>query len=338
VGISKLRVTVLALMTIVALAAAGCGDGNDSSSSTSGSGYGSKDETTTLKVGIVGLTADAPLYIANQKGWFKEAGLTIKPQVVGSGAASLAAVVGGANEIGTGNLLSVVQASARGLALQAIAPANEAAVDASDTAHATSAIIVSKDSPVRSPADLAGKTIAVNAVKSLGDLTILESLEKKGVDVSSVKFTELGFPDMLTALDSHRVDAIWEVEPFVTAAKAQGARVIDVNFEGTASRLPLGTYYATKKFINDNPETVRTFASVIKRANQYANDHPDEVRRSVLTFTKIPPAAAKAMALPINAQSFSQKNIDLLGRLMLKHRLVEKLPDLNEIFAPVIGD
>jgi NitT/TauT family transport system substrate-binding protein len=336
VGISKLRVTVLALVTIVALATAGCGGGSDSSSSTSGSGSG--NETTTLKVGIVGLTADAPLYIANQKGWFKDAGLTVKPQVVGSGAASLAAVVGGANEIGTGNLLSVVQASEKGLDLQAIAPANEAAADASDTEHATSAIIVSADSPVKSPADLAGKTIAVNAVKSLGDLTVLESLAKKDVDVSSIKFTELGFPDMLTALDSHRVDAIWEVEPFVTAARAQGARVIDVNFEGTASRLPLGTYYATKRFIDDNPETIRTFASVIKRANQYANNHADEVRESVLTFTEIPPAAARAMALPINAQSFSQENIDLLGRLMLKHGLTEHLPDVNEIFGPVIAD
>jgi hypothetical protein len=43
------------------------------------------------------------------------------------------------------------------------------------------------------------------------------------------------------------------------------------------------------------------------------------------------------MALTIDSQSFSQDNIDLIGRLMLKHRLVEQLPDLNQIFGPIIA-
>jgi NitT/TauT family transport system substrate-binding protein len=337
-GMTGLRVSVLALASAAAIAIAGCGSSSsDSGTSSGGSSGSSSGKLTTMKVGIVGLTADAPLYIANEKGWFKEAGLDVQPTTVGSGAASLAAAVGGSNQIGTGNLLSLVQAVAKGLQLQAIAPANEAAVSASDRAHATSAIMVPADSPIKTPADLAGKTIAVNAVKSLGDLTILESLQKKGVDVSGIKFTELGFPDMLTALDSHRVDAIWEVEPFVTAAKAQHARVIDWNFEGTASRLPLGVYYATTKWIGDNKAAAASFSKVIKRANAYANAHPDEVRRVVPTFTKIPAAAAKTMALTVDSQSFSQANIDLIGRLMVKHKLVDELPDLNQIFGPVIA-
>src|SRR5262249_47550985 len=151
------------------------------------------------------------------------------------------------------------------------------------------------------------------------------------------KFTELGFPDMLTALDSGRVDAIWEVEPFVTAARAQGGRIIDVNFEGTASRLPLGVYYATQKWLQDNQAAAGSFASVIRRANAYANDNPDEVRASVLTFTRIPPDAARAMALTINSQAFSQANIDLVGQMMERRQLVEQLPDLNRVFGAVIA-
>jgi NitT/TauT family transport system substrate-binding protein len=345
VSFLKLRVGAVALALVAALVVAGCGSSSSDSSASSGdtaaSGGGSSSggapETTSLTVGIVGLAADAPIYIANEKGWFRDAGIEVRPQVVGSGAASLAAVVGNANQIGTGNLLSLVQADARGLDIRAIAPANEAAESASDAAHATSAVIVPRDSPIATVQDLAGKTIAVNAVKSLGDLTILQSLQRKGVDTSGIRFVELGFPDMLTALDSGRVDAIWEVEPFVTAARAEGGRVVDVNFEGTAPRFPLGLYYATERFIADNPNTIRAFSDVIRRANQYADDNPDEVRRSVLTFTRIPPEAARTMALTINAQDFTQANIDLLGQLMLRQRLVDRLPDMTRVFGPIIG-
>jgi NitT/TauT family transport system substrate-binding protein len=336
-GSTRLRTPLLALCAVSAVIAAGCGGDDGSTGGTGASTGAAASERTNLRVGIVGLATDAPLYIAIKKGWFKDAGLTVSSQIVGSGSASLAAVVGGANQIATGNLLSVIQAAEKGLDLQAIAPANEAAASADDAEHATSAVMVAADSPIREPKDLEGKTIAVNAVKSLGDLTILTSLENKGVDVSGIKFLELPFPDMLTALDAGRVDAIWEVEPFVTAAKAQGGRVIDVNFEGTAPRLPLGVYYSTKKFIDANPTTVEAFGKVMRRANRYANEHPDEVRKSVLTFTHVPPAAAKAMALTVNSQAFSQKNIDLIGELMEKRGLVKTVPDLNQIFGPVIG-
>ena len=59
-------------------------------------------------------------------------------------------------------------------------------------------------------------------------------VRKAGGDPTGVKFVELPFPDMPAALEEGRVDAVWVVEPFVTIAKDQGARIIASNFVDTS--------------------------------------------------------------------------------------------------------
>ena len=61
-----------------------------------------------------------------------------------------------------------------------------------------------KDGPIKSGKDLEGKTIAVNTLKNICEVTIKASLEKEGVDVDKLKFTEVPFPDMLAALENGR--------------------------------------------------------------------------------------------------------------------------------------
>ena len=79
-------------------------------------------------------------------------------------------------------------------------------------------ILVKGSSSIRTPADLAGKTIAVNALKGVGEVMIKAALKKVGVDPNSVKLLALPFPAMRSALNNGQVDAIWAPEPFVTQA------------------------------------------------------------------------------------------------------------------------
>ena len=57
------------------------------------------------------------------------------------------------------------------------------------------------------PPDLAGKTIAVNALKGVGEVMIKAALKKVGVDPNSVKLLAVPFPTMRTALQNGQVDA-----------------------------------------------------------------------------------------------------------------------------------
>ena len=77
--------------------------------------------------------------------------------------------------------------------------------------------MVKGESPIRSGKDLAGKTIAVNQVQGMNELTIRAVLARQGIDALKIKFLEVGFPEMTAALKSGRVDAISAVEPFVSS-------------------------------------------------------------------------------------------------------------------------
>ena len=77
-------------------------------------------------------------------------------------------------------------------------------------------IMVKGSSSIQTPADLAGKTIAVNALKGVGEVMIKAALEKSGVDPNSIKLLAVPFPTMRSALANGQVDAAWMAEPFMS--------------------------------------------------------------------------------------------------------------------------
>src|SRR5205823_13185472 len=87
-------------------------------------------------------------------------------------------------------------------------------------------IMVKGSSSIRTPADLAGKTIAVNALKGVGEVMIKAALKKQGVDPNGPKLVALPFPSMRSALNNGQIDAFWAPEPFVTQGLGDGDRVV----------------------------------------------------------------------------------------------------------------
>ena len=81
------------------------------------------------------------------------------------------------------------------------------------------------DSPIKSAKDLAGKKVAVNTLKNIGDTTVRESVGKAGGDPTTSSSSSCRSPTCRPRSQAGQVDAAWVVEPFVTIAKAQGARV-----------------------------------------------------------------------------------------------------------------
>lgn len=209
----RLRVVLAAL---AAGLAAGCGSGGTSAGKTDAEGV------TTVKVGLIPITDVAPLYLGIQKGFFATRKLKVEPQLAAGGAAIVPAVVSGGNQFGFSNNVSLIVAKSKGVPLQAITPGVGIAPGNNEACQ----VVVPKKSPIRSIKDLPGKSLAVNTLNNIGDVTIRAALDKGGVDSGSVKFTEIGFPDMVTAVEAGRVDAAWECEPFVTSLQKRGARSI----------------------------------------------------------------------------------------------------------------
>ncbi|MBT2326738.1 sulfonate ABC transporter substrate-binding protein [Variovorax paradoxus] len=117
------------------------------------------------------------------------------------------------------------------------------------------AILVTKDSPIRSVAELKGKKVALNKGSNVHYL-LVRQLEKHGLKFSDIQPVYLAPADGRAAFESRNVDAwaIWD--PFQAAAeKATGARVLA---DGTPGVVNNHLYYlGEREFAAKNPKVIQ---------------------------------------------------------------------------------
>jgi NitT/TauT family transport system substrate-binding protein len=321
------RVAMLLVALACAVGVAACGDDD-------GDGGGGEAGPTTLRVGVIPIADVAPLYLGMKKGFFEEEQLTIKPQLAEGGAAITPAVVSGDFQIGFSNTISLLIAASQDLPVEII---SQGVLAGKTEGRAWADLLVLKDGPIKEPQDLEGKTIAVNTLKNICEVTIKASLEKEGVAVDTLKFTEVPFPDMNAALEAGRVDGACVVEPFVSQGKAGAARGIDPFYVRTAPDLTVATYFTSTQYAEENPDVIDRFVRAMNRSLTYAQSHRDEVRQVLLDYTEIPPEAAEQITLPVWRPDLNVPTIELLSKLSEKYGLIEEQPDLDELIRDSSG-
>jgi NitT/TauT family transport system substrate-binding protein len=315
---------LLALACAAALPACGDDDGNDGG----GGGGGAEAGPTTLRVGVIPIADVAPLYLGMKEGFFEEQQLEIEPQLAEGGAAITPAVLSGDFQIGFSNTISLLIAASQDLPVEII---SQGVLAGKTEEEAWADLLVLKDGPIKEPADLEGKTIAVNTLKNICEVTIKASLEKEGVAVDTLKFAEVPFPDMNAALEAGRVDGACVVEPFVSQGKAGAARGIDPFYVRTAPDLTVATYFTSKQYAEENADVVDRFVEAMNKSLTYAQENPDAVRQVLLDYTEIPPEAVEQIKLPIWRPDLNEPTIELLSELSVKYGLIEEQPDLGEL-------
>jgi len=254
--------------------------------------------------------------------------LKIEPQLAEGGAAITPAVLSGDFQIGFSNTISLLIAASKDLPVQII---SQGVLAGKTEEEAWADLLVLKDGPIKEPKDLEGKTIAVNTLKNICEVTIKASLEPEGVAVDTLKFAEVPFPDMNAALEAGRVDGACVVEPFVSQGKAGKARGIDPFYVRTAPDLTVATYFTSRQYAEQNGDVVDRFVEAMNRSLTYAQSHPDEVREVLLDYTEIPPEAVEQIKLPIWRPDLNEPTIEKLSELSLKYGLIEEQPDLDEL-------
>jgi NitT/TauT family transport system substrate-binding protein len=318
---------------LLSMALAACGSSSDSgsSSSTATASSGAR-KLTTIKVGTLPISALAPLYLGMEKGIFERHGLKLDPDVAQSGAAIVPAVMSGQQQFGFANVVSLMVAHDKGLPVKIVAKGSQAGPGASQKFEG---VIVKGDGPIKTPADLAGKTLAVNAVNDIGGLLISGALQKVGVDPKSIKFLEVGFPDVNAAVDAGRVDGAYQTEPFLSQALHGGDRVVLYQYPRLGKEITIASYFTSDKYAQDNPEVIKDFRAAMNESLTYASTHEDEVRQVVTTFTKIPAAAAETMTLPGWDPNLdpAQNGLDLVGQLAVQAGIIKAAPDFGQLIA-----
>jgi NitT/TauT family transport system substrate-binding protein len=315
--------TLLAAVTLLAATVAACGGGADHGSSGTASGG-----TRTIEIGAIAIVDTAPVHLAQSRGLFEKHGITAKITSVQGGAASISGVMGRQFDFGFANTTSLLTAQQQGLPLKVVA---NGVASTGVAGNDFSAVLVKKDSALKSAKDLAGKTVAVNQLKNIGDTTVRASVRKDGGDANAVKFVEIPLPDMPAALAKGRVDAIWAVEPFVTQATGEGARAIAWNYADAAPDLTVAMYFTTSEILQKDPALVKDFTAAINEALAYANGHPEAVRESLKTYTEIPAATIAKIKLPKWPTAINRASVRTIADDARKDGVLTKDADVSAL-------
>jgi NitT/TauT family transport system substrate-binding protein len=325
----------IALVGAMALLAAACGgdddDGGDEASQTT---EAPSEELTSIKVGVVPVVDVAPLYLGIDKGFFEEEGLEVEPVVAQGGAAIIPAVVAGDQEIGFSNVVSLMLGQTQDLPVKIISQGIQAT---DDPENDTAAIAVKGDSDIQEPADLEGKTIAINTLNNISQLTVTAALDSEGVDTSTLHFVEVPLPDMVGQLEAGQIDAAGLVEPFVTTGKNAGQRMIIYDRVATEPEMTIATYFTSDSYLQDNPDVVEAFVRAINRSLEYATENPDEARQAIANYTQIPPDVLADVVLPLWQTDLNQASIENTAQLMVDQGIAESEPDVNALIADTGG-
>ena len=283
-----------------------------------------------LTVGVIPIVDVAPIYLGQEQGFFADRGIDLELVPGSGGAAAVPGVVAGDFQFAFGNVTSVLLAASQNLPLKVVAEGNSST---GDPATDFSAVVVAADSPIQAAADLAGKTVAVNNFKNIGEVTIRKAVEDAGGDSSTIDFVELAFPDMPAAVTAGEVDAAWVVEPFLTVATGQGARPVVANFAEAVDDLTVATYFTTEQVLAEEPELVDDFQAAIGESLQYAEDNPDEVRRIITTYTQITPEVAEQIRLPAFPQEIDEQSLRTVADLMQEYGITTEPADVDALLA-----
>jgi len=228
-----------------------------------------------LRVATITADSGAEAYYALERGFFKKAGLDVQLSPVQNGNQMMAAAISGTFDVIQSSITAAALARERGLPFVMIAPA---VVWSSKSP--TSLLVVERDSPIRSARDLAGKTIALNALANVPGVAVDAWLDQNGGDSAAVKFIEIPWPTMTAALGAGRVDAAFIAEPYLDAARRAGPiRVLGAPYDAIAAEFLLSAWYSTADFVKAHPDLVRRFAAANLEVALWANrNHPESAR------------------------------------------------------------
>lgn len=160
------------------------------------------------------------------------------------------------------------------------------------------AILVAKDSPIASVADLKGRKVALNKGSNVHFL-LVRALESAGLAYADVETVFLPPADARAAFETAAVDAwaIWD--PFLASAEsALGAKVL-ANAEGLAPNYQF--YLGDRSFLEANKEAAAELIAAIAEVGTWITANPDAAASELAPTTGIPEEVLK---VAIGRQSF----------------------------------
>jgi NitT/TauT family transport system substrate-binding protein len=143
-------------------------------------------------------------------------------------------------------------------------------------------LYVMPGSPVKTLADLRGKTIGVNAPGNILYLLVASVLADHGLNVSGVRFAYYPLPQMAAMLKAGKVAAAVLPEPFASQAEqSMGVTVLADLDQGATAAFPVQGCAVTRQWAALHPVTLEAFRAAFEQGQEIADTDRSAVERAM---------------------------------------------------------
>jgi NitT/TauT family transport system substrate-binding protein len=222
-----------------------------------------------VRVGTNAVISDAPFFIANKKGYFKEQGIKVTFVSFDAGPKMIAPLGIGQLDVAAGAISAgLFNAAARGINIRLVA-------DKASTPpnYDYMPILVRKSlvdsGKVKSYKDLKGLKVGEAGKGGSQGSKLNEALKSEGLTYKDVQLEYLGYPQQVAALMNGAIDASVTTEPSATQAVEKGAAVRMPSLY--PNQQVAGLFYGGD-FIKKNPQVAKKFMVAYLKAVRFYND------------------------------------------------------------------
>jgi NitT/TauT family transport system substrate-binding protein len=223
-----------------------------------------------VTVGLPAVITDAPFFIAQANGYFKDQGLTVHFEDFSSAAKMIPSLGAGQIDVGAGApSVGLYNAVARGIGIKIVADKGHVA-----PGYGWQAIMIRKGlaDKVKSFKDLKGLRIATAAVGATETSILNVALHRGGLTLKDVHQVYLPFPEQAVAMANGAIDASLTTEPTITyMLRAKSA----VRFAGVDTFYPghqTAVVLYSGRFIKKHPNAAKKFMVAYLRGARFYND------------------------------------------------------------------
>lgn len=282
------------------------------------------------KLGYMKIVDCSPMFVAMEKGFFKAEGIELETVPMAGGAVIVQGVTSGDLQFGWTNVISLYQAYVEGFDFKLIA-GGATNVRGSNETHA---IVVGKDSPIKSAKDLEGKTVAVNTLNNIVHLMAMAWVDKNGGNSTKIKFVEIPFPAMEAALVAGKVDAISVQEPFAAvAARKPETRVLSNPWGDVLPKFLIASWFASEKWIQKNKATGQAFVRALNRGIDAAQADKEGARSAMIKWAGLNPDMVGKIGIPLFEKAVSEKDVQVTIDLTYKYKMISRPLKAREVIS-----
>ena len=289
----------------------------------------------TIRLGYVPVMIFAPIFVAQERGYFAEEGLKVELTPVQGGSDSVVQLAAGNFDAAVGGAgAGLFNAAQRGIKFTIVAPMH------SERPPLTSPLVISakRADEIKSVADLKGKKVSINATGAATEYWLAQALQKNGLTINDVQVQTVAFGQVPAALESGSLDAAILGEPLATINKDKG--IVKVLADDFINDFHSTYVYMGEPLLQGKPEAAKSFMRAYLRAcrdlqGKYMNQ---EIADIIAKYTPPVPADVILRASPAQYDpngTVPAEDLNTLQSYFIQRGVLEYKEPLN--LAPFIN-